>query len=162
MFLLTDIALGTAVSGIKLSIDLCRGLISSVSSKDNELHYYNLSKLLEDYDIEYTLNIIETFCKELQNKEKEIKQKDKEDIKEENNNNENKKDALHLCLNGIHQSIDILTNNLQTIHKKQEEHKLKYFYYWRTCDISSEYTTIEKEIKRLNKRFNLLVKLNKK
>jgi hypothetical protein len=158
MFLLTDIALGTAVSGIKLSIDLCRGLISSVSSKNNEIHYYNLSKLLEDYDIEYTLNIIETFCKELENKEKD-KNKQEKDTEEKNNN---EKDSLHLCLMGIHHSIDILTNNLQTIHKKQEEHKLRYFYYWRTCDISSEYTTIEKEIKRLNNRFDLLVKLNKK
>ena len=88
---------------------------------------------------------------------KELEEKD-------NNNLENKEksNSLHLCLNGIPESIDNLSNNLQSIHKKQEEHKLKYFYYWRTCDILSEYAIIEKEIKRLNKRFNLLVKLNKK
>jgi len=156
MFLLTDIAIGTAVSGIKLSIELCRGLISTISSKNNEIHYYNLGQLLEDYDIEYTLNIIETYCRELENNNKNI---DDNNCK---NENEIKENSLHLCLNGIHQSIDILTNNLQTIHKKQNEHKLRYFYYWRTCDISNEYSIIEKEIKRLNKRFNFLLKLNKK
>lgn len=149
MFLLTDIALGTAVSGIKLSIELCRGLVGSFSAKKNDLYYVNLNTLLEDYDIEYTLNIIETFCKELETTYLENKEEDK--------NN-----SLHLCLNGIHQSIECLSNNLQLIHKKQEEHKLKYFYYWRSCDISSEYNIIEKEIKRLNNRFDLLVKLNKK
>ena len=150
MFLLTDIALGTAVSGIKLSIELCRGLVNSFSAKKNDLYYVNLNSLLEDYDIEYTLNIIETFCKELEEKD------------ENNLENKEKINSLHLCLNGIHQSIDCLSNNLQLIHKKQEEHKLKYFYYWRTCDISGEYNIIEKEIKRLNNRFDLLVKLNKK
>ena len=155
MFLLTDIALGTAVSGIKLSIELCRGLVNSFSAKKNDLYYVNLNTLLEDYDIEYTLNIIETFCKELESNEKNI---------EEKNENENieKKNSLHLCLNGIHSSIDNLSNNLQLIHKKQEEHKLKYFYYWRSCDIMNEYLIIEKEIKRLNNRFDLLIKLNKK
>lgn len=158
MFLLTDIALGTAVSGIKLSIELCRGLVGSFSAKKNDLYYVNLNSLLEDYDIEYTLNIIETFCKELESSSLESKDNTEKFIE---NNKDDKKDSLHLCLNGIHQSIDCLSNNLQLIHKKQEEHKLKYFYYWRTCDISYEYTIIEKEIKRLNKRFDLLVKLNK-
>ena len=160
MFLLTDIALGTAVSGIKLSIELCRELVSSFSAKKNDLYYVNLNTLLEDYDIEYTLNIIETFCKELESNE--INDLESTVINNENKDSNNKKDSLHLCLNGIHASIDNIANNLQYIHKKQEEHKLKYFYYWRSCDILNEFSIIEKEIKRLNTRFDLLVKLNKR
>jgi len=136
MFLLTDIALGTAISGIKLSIDLCRGLISTVYSKNmnnsssninsNEVHYINLSKLLEDYDIEYTLSIIETFCKEFENKIKiksnneDENKNNTQDKEEELKSKVNKNDSLHLCLNGIHNSIDILTNNLQIIHKNKK------------------------------------------
>lgn len=69
-------------------------------------------------------------------------------------------DPIKLCLIFLRESIENIHTDLTKIYEKIENHKSKWFNYWRTLDIKHLVENLESDTKILNERFEYLMKIS--
>lgn len=70
-----------------------------------------------------------------------------------------KNKCISISLNSIHDIIVQINNELTLINKIIEDHRLKYFYYFRKFDYYKELNNIINYKKIMDERFDILLKL---
>lgn len=103
-----------------------------------ELFKWSLEKL----DIRHKLEVIESFIHSLPQSDTESS-------------------TVLIALHGIEDISLKIHNELDCIKKKIEDHKLKYFYRFRTLDISYDLINLEGHVQNLDRRFDLFIKIRK-
>ena len=94
---------------------------------------------MEELDINSKLDIINSFVKE---------------IEPETHN-----DTIKKSLKYLHEILEKINLEIETIRKEIEEHKQKFFYYFRTPNYKNTLQKLKLNIKIFDDRFNLLIKL---
>ena len=102
--------------------------------------YVDFKNTIEKIDLHTKLNVIENFMN--------IIPKEYENIK-----------CVSTSLNSLHEIVIKLHDELGKINNIIEEHKLKYFSYWRTPVYQKELDNIVKYKSILDDRFETLLKL---
>lgn len=133
-------------SSFLLGKDLATKAISNTSNNIfKELNSLNadgdfvFKSLLEELDINSKLDIINSFVKE---------------IEPETHN-----DTIKKSLKYLHEILEKINLEIETIRKEIEEHKQKFFYYFRTPNYKNTLQKLKLHIKIFDDRFNLLIKL---
>lgn len=108
-----------------------------------DIFYYSNSvdKVLCELDIGNKIRTMELLTKEFSS----IKDLDNED-------------AIHYCLENLHDMILRIREDLKQIGYKIKQHKTKYFNNWRTIDIKNQIYNLRIHSSLLDKRYDLLVK----
>lgn len=130
--LLTNGIIGLAINDTSY---LLLGLV-----KDVIVEHPDIKKTTDSIDLYNKLIIIDNFIKNIPT-----------------NLEENK--CISLCLNGIHDMIVQINNELALINKIIEDHTCKYFYYIRKYDYYTQLKNIVHFKKILDERFDTLLKL---
>jgi hypothetical protein len=97
---------------------------------------------LEKLDIRHKLEVIESCIHNLPHDDSENK-------------------TSLIALHGIDEMSMKIHEELDKIKKKLEDHKLKWFYWARTVDISYDLMNLEGHVKNLDQRFDLFIKIRK-
>ena len=113
-------------------------LLSMIKTVVND--YVDFKNTIEKIDLHTKLNVIENFMN--------IIPKEYENIK-----------CVSTSLNSLHEIVIKLHDELGQINNIIEEHKLKYFSYWRTPVYQTELDNIVKYKLILDDRFETLLKL---
>lgn len=118
------------------------GIIETIKyiSSYNNVDITLLKKDLENIDLESKIIIINQFIEEIEN-------------------TKNIKESIRSSIKSVHDILDKINIELESIKEDIEHHQTKYFNSWRTlcCDNKIENLKIHNSI--LNNRFDLLVKL---
>jgi len=144
----SGLLIGGRIIGDMLEKDLIVRTISATNAKifgviADYLYGESLAKsTIERLDIIHKLEVIESYVSELP---KDF-QMDKSSL---------------VALNGIQQICEKIHEELDSIKCKLEEHKLKYFYYMRSVDISMDLAKVEQHVLNLDKRFQLFLAIRK-
>ena len=147
----TGLITGGSIIGTLLTRDITVRAISNTNSSiinmlSENLWGENLLKSTVDkLDILYKLEVIESYLLELPD---EI--------------NENK--TIQKALDGIHDMCQKIHVELTNIKQKISDHYLKYFYYFRTLDLTYDMALLENHVYNLDHRFKLFLSIcqNKK
>ena len=113
-------------------------LLSMVKTMVND--YKDFKNTIEKIDLNTKLNVIENFMN--------IIPKEYENIK-----------CVSTSLNSLHEIVVKIHDELGKINNIIEEHKQKYFHYWRTPIYQIELDNIKKYKLILDERFEILLKL---
>ena len=103
--------------------------------------YKDLTKTLEDMDIDSQIKVIDAFVSDINN----------EKIKSSK--------ALQLIVNDVYNCVLNIHSELQIITEKCESHRKSWFYYVYKLDCSKELGKLEHQYKILGKRFEMLIKI---
>lgn len=117
---------------IDMSLDQLGNIYLFMRNNENILirKYYDD---LESFDIEFKLKYVDNWL------------------------NKNKDNTIDMYLyNGISENCNKITSIIQDINNKIGEHKLKWFYNWRTLDLDNEICRLEKVCNILNERIKLI------
>ena len=126
---------------IRSSLSIATNLITSarylstISSSDKDVQ-----KLLNTTDIIEDVICIKTFIEE-----KEL---------------ESKSQTVHICIENLSKSLECLESKIRSISIKIENHKLLWFNYFRSYNISEELISIPLLIEKVKHRFDLLIKIS--
>ena len=113
-------------------------LLSMAKTAVND--YTDFKNTLEKIDLNTKLNVIENFMNMIP--------KNYENIK-----------CVSTSLNSLHEIVVKIHDELAKINNIIEEHKTKYFYYWRTPYYNIELQNIIIYKKILDDRFDILLKI---
>ena len=69
-------------------------------------------------------------------------------------------DPIELCIKYLHETIQNIYNNLSTIKKKVEYHNTKWFYTWRTLNITAQLEELQVNSELLDARFKDLTNVS--
>jgi hypothetical protein len=126
---------------LRTSISLASNVVTSasylisISHSDPDLHNF-----LTSNDIIEDINIIKTFIQEKQHKETS--------------------QTVSVCIENLSKTLEQLESNINCITKKIEEHKLLWFNYVRSYNISEEKIRIPILINQMKHRFDMLIKIS--
>lgn len=131
------------------------------------------NRLMKKLDIERRLRLIQSVLDTIdmdtknENEDIELDQLEKTQILEmvKTHNNIAEKinidtDPIELCLRFIKETVLQITNILSDMNNKINRHHQKWFYSWRTLDISTYLENLEIESKLLDARFNDLATIS--
>lgn len=146
------------------------GIISLISTNTmaacgivNQLYKYKnpeVNKLLNNIDLEAKMDIYKAAIHQLiTSTSPELSDLGRTQLFDACNSSVTTSDPIKLCLKYLCQNISIIHGLLQKINKKIIYHQSKYFHKWRVLDIDDEIKKIKKEMKIMEKRFQLLINL---
>lgn len=112
----------------------------SIYTSIGDIFYYSnsIDKFLTELDIENRIKNMQLIITKF------------EDIKED--------DSINQCLEGIHDMIIRIREDLKQINLKIEKHKGKYFNKWRSLNIKEQMYNLKTHSLLLDKRYDFLVK----
>ncbi len=130
-------------------------IISKVSTYQN----LNTNDILEELDLEGDLRIVDSLMNDMEKSKSKIK-KEKDEMCDSYIivGPENTSDV---ALYNIYSISIKIKNLLEIIHKKMEEHRNKYFSYYRKMDIYEELKQLKKYKKILSTRLKQLLDIMK-
>lgn len=118
-----------------------KSILSSVTSiLDDEDFYFK--KILIDYDLISKVNIINSYISNITSNKELF---DNETIK--------------LSIKNVSDILETIENEIKTIKKKIEEHRNLWFHRFRTPEYKKLLIELERHIKILDQRFELLIKI---
>ena len=120
----------------------CRKTIDLLSHIFEEVPCENINYIIKITDIEATINTLHYFVKDIPD--------------------DNEADSLHIALSNLNNIINELTEILNAIKKKTEDHRMKYFASYRSVSYLEEIDKLKTNIAILHIRFDLLIKILKK
>ena len=107
--------------------------------KESELHNNNICEIIISMDIVNKLEIINLFIKEF--------------------NDMTLLDFQKKIIISLHEIIKLIQIELELIKVKNDYHKTKYFYSWRTFECSTNINNLKKYNITFDKRFEIMLKL---
>lgn len=118
-----------------------KSILSSVTSiLDDEDFYFK--KILIDYDLISKVNIISSYISNITS--------NKELFENE---------TIKLSIKNVNDILEIIENEIKTIKKKIEEHRNLWLHRFRTPEYKKFLIELERHIKILDQRFDLLIKI---
>jgi predicted transcriptional regulator len=69
------------------------------------------------------------------------------------------KTSVKKSVNSVHEAITKILEHLESVKKLKENHSQKYFASWRSVDCSPQISAIQRSIKILEARLDLMIKV---
>ncbi len=107
----------------------------------DEPYAYDVVNKLKKIDLEFTVSVLQKFVEE--NKDKEYS------------------DSIKESLLKINEILQIICGQLNDVKESIEDHQAKYLYKWRSLDCKANISSIEKNKKILDNRYQILMDLLK-
>ena len=122
---------------------------------ETSLHHNHkdVHEVFTELDLDVRLNVINSLINHISN---EIKTN-----KDQSNKANHNIEPINKCLEALYNVIKDINSNINLINKALQDHKQKYFSYWRHIDIDAYIDNARKLSDLLEKRFDLLVKVIK-
>ena len=137
--LVSGISTELLIQTVKTTSNGIIGTIKYISSYNN-IDITLLKKDLENIDLENKIIIINQFIEEIEN-------------------TKNIKESIKSSIKSVHDILDKINIELESIKEDIEYHQTKYFNSWRTLCCDNKIENLKTHDSILNNRFDLLVKL---
>lgn len=137
--LVSGISTELLIQTVKTTSNGIIGTIKYISSYNN-IDITLLKKDLENIDLENKITIINQFIEEIEN-------------------TKNIKESIKSSIKSVHDILDKINIELESIKEDIEYHQTKYFNSWRTLCCDNKIENLKTHDSILNNRFDLLVKL---